>query len=101
MFGSPIVKGNLNKSVDLKKAFKVRKPPESGDKGDFFKEVEEKSGHHGKKHDGDDFYKPDEVKLGNEENDVSTEEKKESVTPKNKADEETPGSMGKAIDIKI
>lgn len=101
MFGSPIVKGNINKSVELAKSLKVRKPSEIGDKGDFFKEVEEKLDRHGNKHDNEDFYKPDEVELGKDDTENLAEENKESIAPKNKANEETPGSMGKAIDIKI
>ena len=101
MFGSPIVKGNINKSVELAKSLKVRKPPETGDKKEFFNEVEEKLGHQGNKSDDDDFYKPDEVELGKDDKEKSTDENKESITPKNKANEESPGSMGKAIDIKI
>lgn len=101
MLGSPIVKGNINKSVELAKSLKVRKPPEAGDKKDFFKAVEEKLGHQGNKHHEDDFYKPDEVELGKDDKEDSTEENKEANSPKNKANEESPGSMGKAIDIKI
>ena len=101
MLGSPIVKGIINKSVELAKSLKVRKPPETGDKKDFFKEVEEKLDHQGNKHDDDDFYKPDEVELGKDDKENSTMENKEAVTSKNKANEESPGSIGKAIDIKI
>ena len=101
MFDSPVVKGNINKSIESTKPLKVREPSQSGDKGEFFKEVEEKLDHHGNKKNDDDFYKPDEVELGNDDKENSNEENKESVSPKNQANDKAPGSMGKTLDIKI
>lgn len=101
MLDTPAVNNNLSKILEVTRTHKTRKQSGAGDKKDFFKKVKEKLGEKEKNKKEDNFYRSDDVEIELAEGDAKTDNKRDKISPVNKADKEQPGSMGKSIDIKI
>ena len=102
MLDSPALNNNLSKTLEVTRTHKIRKQSGTGDKEDFFKKVQEKSEGKEKKSKEDEFYRSDEVEVELSEGENKNEnDENNKINPVNKADNESTGSVGKSIDIKI